>query len=152
MEMQMDNFLNYIRSFAMFDNFFNLVGIIILCFIIFKLLNKIILTIIDFYRYKFIISIDADYDKFISILDSIINNNITDYITLNGLYDQFIGEEQEKKLRHYISNILEKQLSESFIKKLELIYNKEAIPELLAKRILTTISIYIAKNNAVKKK
>lgn len=152
MEMQMDNFLNYIRTFAMFDNFFNLVGIIILCFIIFKLLNKIILTIIDFYRYKFIISIDADYDKFISILDSIINNNITDYITLNGLYDQFIGEEQEKKLRHYISNILEKQLSESFIKKLELIYNKEAIPELLAKRILTTISIYIAKNNAVKKK
>lgn len=152
MEMQMDNFLNYIRSFAMFDNFFNLVGIIILCFIIFKLLNKIILTIIDFYRYKFIISIDADYDKFISILDSIINNNITDYMTLNGLYDQFIGEEQEKKLRHYISNILEKQLSESFIKKLELIYNKEAIPELLAKRILTTISIYIAKNNAVKKK
>ena len=71
---------------------------------------------------------------------------------LNGLYEQFIGEQQEASLRQYVSSALEEQLSDAFLQKLEVIYNKDAIPDLLARRILTTISIYVAKNNAAIKK
>ena len=71
---------------------------------------------------------------------------------LNGLYEQFIGEQQEASLRQYVSSALEEQLSDAFLQKLEIIYNKDAIPDLLARRILTTISIYVAKNNAATKK
>ena len=71
---------------------------------------------------------------------------------LNGLYEQFIGEQQEASLRQYVSSALEEQLSDAFLQKLEIIYNKDAIPDLLARRILTTISIYVAKNNAAIKK
>ena len=71
---------------------------------------------------------------------------------LNGLYEQFIGEQQEADLRQYVSSALEEQLSDAFLQKLEIIYNKDAIPDLLARRILTTISIYVAKNNAAIKK
>ena len=144
--------LEFIKVFGLIDNIFTFISIFILCGFIFLLINRIVETVIKFYRFKFIISIDVNYDELTATLDNIISSSISDYVMLNGLYEQFIGEQQEADLRQYVSNALEEQLSDAFLKKLEFIYNKDAIPALLARRILTTISIYVAKNNAAIKK
>ena len=147
-----DNIWEFLQFAGLIDGLFSFVSILILCGFIFLLVNRIVITIINFYRYKFIISIDVNYDELTSTLDTIITSSITDYVMLNGLYEQFIGEQQEASLRQYVSSALEEQLSDAFLQKLEIIYNKDAIPDLLARRILTTISIYVAKNNAAIKK
>ena len=147
-----DNIWEFLQFAGLIDELFSFVSILILCGFIFLLVNRIVITIIDFHRYKFIISIDVNYDELTSVLDTIITSSITDYVMLNGLYEQFIGEQQEADLRQYVSSALEEQLSDAFLQKLEIIYNKDAIPDLLARRILTTISIYVAKNNAATKK
>ena len=147
-----DNIWQFLQFAGLIDSLFSFVSILILCGFIFLLVNRIVITIINFYRYKFIISIDVNYDELTSVLDTIITSSITDYVMLNGLYEQFIGEQQEADLRQYVSSALEEQLSDAFLQKLEIIYNKDAIPDLLARRILTTISIYVAKNNAATKK
>ena len=147
-----DNIWEFLQFAGLIDSLFSFVSILILCWFIFLLVNRIVITIINFYRYKFIISIDVNYDELTSVLDTIITSSITDYVMLNGLYEQFIGEQQEADLRQYVSSALEEQLSDAFLQKLEIIYNKDAIPDLLARRILTTISIYVAKNNAATKK
>ena len=147
-----DNIWEFLQFAGLTDSLFSFVSILILCWFIFLLVNRIVITIINFYRYKFIISIDVNYDELTSVLDTIITSSITDYVMLNGLYEQFIGEQQEADLRQYVSSALEEQLSDAFLQKLEIIYNKDAIPDLLARRILTTISIYVAKNNAATKK
>lgn len=144
--------LEFLQTTNIIEWIFDLISILILCSFIYILANKLVKTIISFYEYKFMISAEVDYDKLISIIDSIISNSISEYITLNGFYDQFIGEQQEADLRVYVSNSLNEQLSEAFLEKLEFIYKKDSIPDLLARRILTTISIYIAKNNAAVKK
>lgn len=149
---QADNIWEFLQLSGLIDNIFTFISLLILCGFIFLLVNRIVITIIDFYRYKFIISIDVNYDELTSTLDTIITSSITDYVMLNGLYEQFIGEQQEASLRQYVSSALEEQLSDAFLQKLEIIYNKDAIPDLLARRILTTISIYVAKNNAAIKK
>ena len=147
-----DNIWEFLQFAGLIDSLFSFVSILILCGFIFLLVNRIVITIISVSRYKFIISIDVNYDELTSVLDTIITSSITDYVMLNGLYEQFIGEQQEASLRQYVSSALEEQLSDAFLQKLEIIYNKDAIPDLLARRILTTISIYVAKNNAATKK
>lgn len=137
---------------ALITSFIMFICVLILCWFIFSLVKNLLETVIDFLQYKFIISTNIDYDSITKALDSIISTSISDYIMLNGLYEQFIGENQEKELREYVSKALNDQLSSAFMQKLEFIYNKDAIPDLLARRILTTISIYIAKNNAAIKK
>ena len=144
--------LEFLQVSGLIDNIFTFVSILILCGFIFLLINRIVETVIKFYRFKFIISIDVNYDELTATLDNIISSSISDYVMLNGLYEQYIGEKQEAGLRQYVSNALDEQLSDTFLKKLEFIYNKDAIPDLLARRILTTISIYVAKNNAAMKK
>lgn len=144
--------LEFLQVSGLIDNVFTFISILILCGFIFLLINRIVKTVIKFYRFKFIISIDVNYDELIATLDNIISGSISDYVMLNGLYEQYIGEQQEASLRQYVSNALDEQLSDTFLKKLEFIYNKDAIPDLLARRILTTISIYVAKNNAAIKK
>lgn len=144
--------LEFLQVYGLIDNIFTFVSILILCGFIFLLINRIVETVIRFYRFKFVISVDVNYDELIATLDNIISSSISDYVMLNGLYEQYIGEKQEAGLRQYVSNALDEQLSDTFLKKLEFIYNKDAIPDLLARRILTTISIYVAKNNAAMKK
>ena len=138
--------MEFMQIAGIVEYILNFISILILCAFIYILINKLVKTIINFYEYKFTISTQ------IKTIDNIITNSITDFVTVNGLYEQFIGEEKEAELRSYVVSALDDQLSDVFMKKMEFVYNKEAIPSLLARRILTTVSIFIAKNNAAIKK
>lgn len=144
--------MEFMQIAGIVEYILNFISILILCAFIYILINKLIKTIINFYEYKFTISTQIDHDEIIKTIDTIITNSITDFVTVNGLYEQFIGEEKEAELRSYVVSALDDQLSDVFMKKMEFVYNKEAIPSLLARRILTTVSIFIAKNNAAIKK
>lgn len=102
---------------------------------------------------KYKIDLTYDTSKVEEILDATIFQMITDYVTKELAFREdisYINDDLQNEIRNNVISQLSMRLPPSFMNKLELIYNSEDIPDIIADKIYMAVTAYVISNNAGK--
>lgn len=90
----------------------------------------------------------------IEILDTFIQDCFNEYLILNSdpINNKFIGEEEEKKIRDELIDLISNRISPTLYKQLTVYYNAKSIPTILSNKIYELVLAYTITQNAPKDK
>ena len=86
---------------------------------------------------------EADY----SLIDGIVANALAEYIVYNVDTTDFIPTSDRTRIVDGVVNAVEQRMSEAVFTKLEMLYNKENIPEIISYKIGLAVTEFIENNN-----
>lgn len=86
---------------------------------------------------------ETDYN----LIDGIVANALAEYIVYNIDTTEFIPTDDRTKIVDGVVNAVEQRMSEAVFAKLEMLYTKESIPEVISLKIGLAVTEFIENNN-----
>ncbi|MGN1393029.1 MAG: hypothetical protein ACI4V7_03095 [Succinivibrionaceae bacterium] len=101
---------------------------------------------IEKHRIRLETELSSDLD---SILDQIINNCFNEYKVMELIIkpDWYIKENEEIKINKDIAELVAQRLSPTIMDKLNIVYNENAISDIIAKKIHFIVANYVIEHN-----
>lgn len=83
------------------------------------------------------------------ILDNMITEALDEYRVLNlGYKNEYINEKQEQEIVNAVKDSISNRISPVFMDRLSLQYNKDALPDVIAKKIILHVTAFVVENNS----
>ena len=83
------------------------------------------------------------------ILDNMITKALDEYRVLNlGYKNEYINEKQEQEIVNAVKDSISNRISPVFMDRLSLQYNKDALPDVIAKKIILHVTAFVVENNS----
>lgn len=99
-------------------------------------------------KYKHVTTIDID-NKIDEKLDTVVEQCFEEFTILNIAYksDYYIKEEEEIQINKDICTLVSQRLSEALYEQLCILYNEEAITDIIAKRVYFRVTNFVMEHN-----
>ena len=99
-------------------------------------------------KYKHVTTIDID-NKIDEKLDTVVEQCFQEFTILNLAYksDFYIKEEEEIQINKDICTLVSQRLSEALYEQLCILYNEEAITDIIAKRVYFRVTNFVMEHN-----
>ena len=99
-------------------------------------------------KYKHDTTIDID-NKIDEKLDTVVEQCFQEFSILNLAYksDYYIKEEEEIQINKDICTLVSQRLSEALYEQLCILYNEEAITDIIAKRVYFRVTNFVMEHN-----
>lgn len=99
-------------------------------------------------KYKHVTTIDID-NKIDEKLDLVVEQCFEEFTILNIAYksDYYIKEEEEIQINKDICTLVSQRLSEALYEQLCILYNEEAITDIIAKRVYFRVTNFVMEHN-----
>ena len=99
-------------------------------------------------KYKHVTTIDID-NKIDEKLDTVVEQCFEEFTILNLAYksDYYIKEEEEIQINKDICTLVSQRLSEALYEQLCILYNEEAITDIIAKRVYFRVTNFVMEHN-----
>lgn len=103
----------------------------------------------------YVLHISTPLDPHITeVLDNMCTECLNDYIVLSAeLFNiEYINDDLEKKIQHDILEMVTERISPAFIDKLSIYYNPKNINDLIARKVVITVTGYVVNVNNIREK
>lgn len=99
-------------------------------------------------KYKHVTTIDID-NKIDEKLDTVVEQCFEEFTILNLAYksDYYIKEDEEIQINKDICTLVSQRLSEALYEQLCILYNEEAITDIIAKRVYFRVTNFVMEHN-----
>lgn len=100
------------------------------------------------YQLNLAAPLDSDMSP---MLDTIISEALEEYRILNLEYkNEYINDKMEKEILDAVQKSVSDRISPVFMDRLSLQYNKDALPDVIAKKIIMHVTAFVVENNSNK--
>lgn len=147
----MTELLVLLKIFIIFLIIFMTTSFISVFILVVKIIDKVITyknrkLDIDKYIANMDIDIDENYEL---LLDKIINTCFDEYKILNLIIkpDWYIKEDEEIVINKEVASLVAQRLSPVIMEKLKVLYNEEAIFDIIAKKVHFIVTNYVIDHN-----
>ena len=103
---------------------------------------------VELERYKHITTLDID-NRIDEKLDLVVEQCFEEFTILNLAYksDYYIKEEEEIQINKDICTLVSQRLSEALYEQLCILYNEDAITDIIAKRVYFRVTNFVMEHN-----
>lgn len=136
-----------VKLFIIFCIFMSIITLIVFKKTIDKIIEyKIKKLEVEEYKIRLGVTLDQDLDK---VLDQIITSCFNEYSLINLVIkpDWYIKEDEEIKINKEVAHLVTQRLSPIILEKLYIVYNKDALYDIIAKKIHFIVAEFVIKHN-----